>query len=117
LDKNLIKNPLDSHCRLEPGNFLGFTAEVYLMIYKPSSENPIEVAVKNIQNMRFGHNDIKREIALISDCRHPNIVSYIGYFKDAQFDSLNLVMEYMPGGNLHEYLLERSNVIFDIFKT
>uniref|UniRef100_A0A914DBF3 receptor protein-tyrosine kinase n=1 Tax=Acrobeloides nanus TaxID=290746 RepID=A0A914DBF3_9BILA len=87
----------------------GFSAVVYLMSYRPTSRSEIQVAVKNIHNINFDIDDALREMELISNCEHPNIVSFIGYFKDANFDSLHLVTEYMPGGNLHTYLREPAN--------
>lgn len=80
------------------------------MSYRPDGRNDIQVAVKNIHSVCFDIDDALREIRLISDCNHPNIVAFIGYFKDPKFDSLHLVTEYMPGGNLHDYLRDPSNV-------
>lgn len=80
------------------------------MSYRPSGKNEIQVAVKSIQNIYFDTDDALREIKLISDCQHQNIVSFIGYFKDPKFESLHLVTEYMPGGNLHNYLRDPLNV-------
>jgi serine/threonine protein kinase len=63
------------------------------------------VAVKEILN-----GDI-REIKLISQLQHPNIVEYYGYYRAE--NKICLVMEFLGGGELHKYLINMDNVGFD----
>uniref|UniRef100_A0A914DEX7 receptor protein-tyrosine kinase n=1 Tax=Acrobeloides nanus TaxID=290746 RepID=A0A914DEX7_9BILA len=87
----------------------GFSSVVQLMSYQPPGHNEIQVAVKNIHNMRFETEDSLREMNLISECEHKNIVKFIGYFTDDFHGNFHLVTEFMPGGDLHSYLCNESN--------
>ena len=49
-----------------------------------------------------------REIELISGCKHPNIVEYVGHFQNLR--GIHIVTEYMAGGDLHEFLINGDNV-------
>ena len=81
------------------------------MSYQPPGQNEILVAVKNIYSMRFETEDSLREMNLISECEHKNIVKFIGYFTDLS-ENFHLATEFMPGGDLHSYLRDESNVFF-----
>jgi len=65
-----------------------------------------------IENQNFGVQDFVHEIRLISSCSHDNIVRFLGYYSDDHHAmcSVNLVMEYMKGGPLDEFLKNDSNV-------
>eukprot|EP01120_Amphizonella_sp_Union-15-10_P017542 TRINITY_DN9773_c0_g1_i1.p1 TRINITY_DN9773_c0_g1~~TRINITY_DN9773_c0_g1_i1.p1 ORF type:complete len:354 (-),score=61.80 TRINITY_DN9773_c0_g1_i1:162-1223(-) len=79
----------------------------------------ITVAVKKIDKKSMLERDyeaelvfLKREIALMKACRHPNIVTFIGTVDKSQSDKdTQLVMEYMPKGDLRAYLSNPSNVL------
>ncbi len=45
---------------------------------------------------------IKKEIEVMKMCKHPNIVRLVDLFESA--DSFYLVLEYMGGGDLFDYL-------------
>ncbi|KLU83544.1 STE/STE11 protein kinase [Magnaporthiopsis poae ATCC 64411] len=45
---------------------------------------------------------LKREISLLRDLRHPNIVQYLGCGSSAE--SLNIFLEYVPGGSVQTML-------------
>ena len=48
---------------------------------------------------------IKREIEVMKMCKHPNIVRLVDLFENA--DHFFLVLEYMGGGDLFDYLKAR----------
>ncbi|KAL9083296.1 MAG: hypothetical protein Q9159_005859 [Coniocarpon cinnabarinum] len=47
---------------------------------------------------------LKREIALLRDLKHPNIVQYLGSQSDG--NTLNIFLEYVPGGSIAKMLVE-----------
>lgn len=57
------------------------------------------VAVKDIDKMESA--DI-RELELIGQCQHPNIVQCFGCYEDNT--NLSIIMEYLSGGDLQKYL-------------
>lgn len=48
---------------------------------------------------------LKNEIKLHSQLVHPNIVRFFGMFEDG--DDIYLIMEYMNGGTLFDFLNEK----------
>ena len=51
------------------------------------------------------------EVKVLSMLQHPNIIAYYDNFVDQK--SLMIVMEYAPGGTLHEFIQERNSVLLD----
>ena len=51
------------------------------------------------------------EVKVLSMLQHPNIIAYYDNFVDEK--SLMIVMEYAPGGTLHEFIQERNGVLLD----
>ncbi len=51
---------------------------------------------------------LKDEIMIHSALDHPNIVRFFGYFEDG--DDFYLVIEYMNGGTLFDYLADRDRL-------
>jgi serine/threonine protein kinase len=49
---------------------------------------------------------IKREIEVMKMCKHPNIVRLVDLFENSE--TFFLVLEYMGGGDLFDYLKTRS---------
>ena len=47
---------------------------------------------------------LKREIALLRDLKHPNIVQYLG--SQSETDTLNIFLEYVPGGSIAKMLVD-----------
>jgi serine/threonine protein kinase len=77
---------------------LGNFGTVYLYQHKNAPHDV--VAVKEITNLI--------EMKLISQCQHPNVVEYFGYFlKQGMY---YIVMEYMDGRDFHNYLINTHNV-------
>jgi len=47
--------------------------------------------------------DLKKEIEIMRELHHPNVVQFLGYSVENEFA---IVMEYLPGGSLESYILE-----------
>jgi calcium/calmodulin-dependent protein kinase I len=65
-----------------------------------------EVAVKIINTQEMGENDLQylfKEIQILSEVSHPNIVKLIEVFEDSNF---YLVFELMKGGTLSEIVAD-----------
>ncbi|CAL8348592.1 unnamed protein product [Gadus morhua 'NCC'] len=62
------------------------------------------VAVKNIKNDTMEFGELLKEAALMKEVKHPNLVQLLGVCTlETPF---SIVMEYMPNGNLQDYLRE-----------
>jgi mitogen-activated protein kinase kinase kinase len=62
----------------------------------PGASNPNDTRKKGMIEA------LKREISLLRDLRHPNIVQYLGCGSSAEF--LNIFLEYVPGGSVQTML-------------
>uniref|UniRef100_A0A914Z7U9 receptor protein-tyrosine kinase n=1 Tax=Panagrolaimus superbus TaxID=310955 RepID=A0A914Z7U9_9BILA len=68
----------------------------------------IQVAIKTARSdssMQF--EDFKKEIQIMKNCKHENIVKFIGWTHE--LDSIYIVTEFMGGGNVHSYLKDGQN--------
>ncbi|KAL1868433.1 hypothetical protein VTK73DRAFT_3672 [Phialemonium thermophilum] len=84
---------------------------VYLALHAVTGEL---LAVKQVETPAPGANGqndarkksmieaLKREISLLRDLRHPNIVQYLGCGSSAEY--LNIFLEYVPGGSVQTML-------------
>ncbi|KAI0480642.1 kinase-like domain-containing protein [Xylariaceae sp. FL0804] len=84
---------------------------VYLALHAVTAEL---LAVKQVQAPSPGSNSqtdarkksmieaLKREIGLLRDLRHPNIVQYLGCSSSTEY--LNIFLEYVPGGSVQTML-------------
>jgi hypothetical protein len=75
---------------------------VKLGVHKKSKE---KVAIKIIKKESMSNSDIelvKGEIDIMKLCRHPNIVQLYDHFENA--DYIFIIMEYLKGGDLEQYL-------------
>ncbi|GAB1320148.1 ATP binding [Madurella fahalii] len=84
---------------------------VYLALHAVTGEL---LAVKQVETPSPGTNSqsdsrkksmieaLKREISLLRDLRHPNIVQYLGCGSSAEY--LNIFLEYVPGGSVQTML-------------
>ncbi|KAK4169264.1 hypothetical protein QBC43DRAFT_59361 [Cladorrhinum sp. PSN259] len=84
---------------------------VYLALHAVTGEL---LAVKQVETPSPGANSqsdarkksmieaLKREISLLRDLRHPNIVQYLGCGSSAEY--LNIFLEYVPGGSVQTML-------------
>ncbi|MDA4133388.1 MAG: protein kinase, partial [Thaumarchaeota archaeon] len=89
----------------------GSFGSVYLALHAVTGEL---LAVKQVETPAPGANSqnesrkksmieaLKREISLLRDLRHPNIVQYLGCGSSA--DYLNIFLEYVPGGSVQTML-------------
>ena len=89
----------------------GSFGSVYLALHAVTGEL---LAVKQVEAPAPGANSqndtrkksmieaLKREISLLRDLRHPNIVQYLGCSSSA--DYLNIFLEYVPGGSVQTML-------------
>lgn len=81
----------------------GTTATVFLAMYKGQ-----QVAVKEIRSVQEGRIDastlqaVQRELRVLSQVAHPNILRFIGLVSDCF--RLRFVLEYCSGGSLFELL-------------
>ncbi|GAM29256.1 hypothetical protein SAMD00019534_124320 [Acytostelium subglobosum LB1] len=77
-----------------------------------------EVAIKKIrpgEHQRELEKYLKREIAVLKNIQHPNIVQFIGVYYEKTDHNMTfltnqtwIVTEYVPGGNLHEKIKDVS---------
>ena len=89
----------------------GSFGSVYLALHAVTGEL---LAVKQVEAPAPGANSqndnrkksmidaLKREISLLRELRHPNIVQYLGCSSSA--DKLNIFLEYVPGGSVQTML-------------
>lgn len=89
----------------------GSFGSVYLALHAVTGEL---LAVKQVEAPAPGANSqndtrkksmieaLKREISLLRDLRHPNIVQYLGC--SSSVDYLNIFLEYVPGGSVQTML-------------
>jgi len=89
----------------------GSFGSVYLALHAVTGEL---LAVKQVETPSPGANSqndsrkksmieaLKREISLLRDLRHPNIVQYLGCGSSAEY--LNIFLEYVPGGSVQTML-------------
>lgn len=69
------------------------------------------VAVKqiSINNSEANYESILREIQVLSKISHPNIVKYYKYYEEN--DRIYIIMEYLEGGTLKEFINDKKNEI------
>ncbi|KAL2019533.1 hypothetical protein VTK56DRAFT_9567 [Thermocarpiscus australiensis] len=89
----------------------GSFGSVYLALHAVTGEL---LAVKQVETPSPGANSqsdarkksmieaLKREISLLRDLKHPNIVQYLGCGSSAEY--LNIFLEYVPGGSVQTML-------------
>ncbi|XP_033220235.1 tyrosine-protein kinase transmembrane receptor Ror isoform X2 [Belonocnema kinseyi] len=72
------------------------------------SENPIYVAIKTLKENASlkTQNDFRREVCLMTDLRHPNIICLLGVL--LQGEPMCMLFEYMTQGDLHQFLVGHS---------
>ncbi|WVQ74036.1 hypothetical protein IAR50_003617 [Cryptococcus sp. DSM 104548] len=86
-------------CKLGSGSFGSVYQGSYL---------DIDIAVKEIlpSNEYDAHKYFEREWRIMRECRHPNIVLFLGLCQAPEHDGrVFIVSEYVPCGNLRQYIL------------
>ncbi|KAF8016594.1 hypothetical protein BT93_H1958 [Corymbia citriodora subsp. variegata] len=91
---------------LNPTKFIG--QGIAGKVYRGILSNGQHVAIKHI--ISEGHTDTYvREVASLSDVRHPNLVALLGYCENE--DECFLVYELCDNGNLSEWLFGKDKVL------
>ncbi len=64
-------------------------------------------AIKSIRKSKVGKVDVlKREVALLQECDHPNIIKLIEVHEDQKY--LHLITELCTGGELFDRIIEKT---------
>lgn len=73
-------------------------------IYLGMSDDGVQVAIKRIPRLHRGikEEEMVSEVCTCAKLRHPNIVPYISCCVTQSY--LAIIMEYMPGGSLHDII-------------
>ncbi|XP_061594707.1 tyrosine-protein kinase JAK1 [Cololabis saira] len=90
----------------------GHFGKVELCRYDPRGDRTGEmVAVKSLkpESRKEQSNNLSREIDILKDLYHENIVKYKGICKEEDGQASKLIMEYLPLGSLKEYLPRNKN--------
>ena len=70
-------------------------------------ETNIWYAIKSIRKSKVGKVDVlKREVALLKECDHPNIIKLIEVHEDQKY--LHLITELCTGGELFDRIIEKT---------
>ena len=91
-------------CKLGNGSF----GKVY-KAKEINTEKIVAVKQISINNSQLNYGLILKEINVLSNISHPNIVKYYKYYEEN--DRIYIIMEYLEGGTLKEYIEEKKNKI------
>jgi len=70
-------------------------------------ETKVWYAIKSIRKSKVGKVDVlKREVALLQECNHPNIIQLVEVHEDKKY--LHLVTELCTGGELFDRIIEKT---------
>ena len=69
------------------------------------------VAIKQIKIDSHNKNLVLKEIDVLKKVEHPNIVNYFNFLKEDNY--IFIIMEFLEGGTLKEYIQENSNNIIE----
>lgn len=74
---------------------------------KNSSHQRVAIKIINKKKMKAEELELQRnEIQILKRCNHPNVIRLIDYFET--IEQIFLVLEYLDGGDLFDYLKERN---------
>ncbi|KAM6456304.1 tyrosine-protein kinase JAK1 isoform 2-T3 [Liasis olivaceus] len=93
----------------------GHFGKVELCRYDPEGDNTGEqVAVKSLKPDCGGNHiaDLKKEIEILRNLYHENIVKYKGICTEDGGNGIKLIMEFLPSGSLKDYLPRNKTKIF-----
>ncbi|KAG1172393.1 hypothetical protein G6F70_006506 [Rhizopus microsporus] len=90
----------------------GASGRVKLGVHKNTGE---QVAIKIISKTHLAGNPaiekaVRREIAIMKLINHPNVMSLIDVIDDPASSDLYLILEYVEGGELFEYLVSKGRL-------
>ena len=91
-------------CKLGIGSF----GKVY-KAKEIDTEKIVAVKQISINNSVLNHESILKEINVLSNISHPNIVKYYKYYEEN--DRIYIIMEYLEGGTLKEFINDEKNKI------
>jgi serine/threonine protein kinase len=74
-----------------------------------STEKIVAVKILNIRNSKIKKENIIKEVNLLKNLNHPNIVKFLDFYEEA--DKIYIVMEYYEGGTLKQYIQDNQNKI------
>lgn len=70
-------------------------------------ETKVAYAVKSIRKSKVGKIEVlKREVALLKECEHPNIINLVDVHEDQKY--LHLITELCTGGELFDRIIEKT---------
>ncbi|KAL3101520.1 hypothetical protein niasHT_025834 [Heterodera trifolii] len=84
-------------------------SRVYFARYRFSATAHRSAVVKVPSKDAFRVQAIIAETRINAQLRHPRVVEYVGFYRDA-FDDIRIVSEFMGGGDLHTFLVDKRNV-------
>ncbi|TVU40283.1 hypothetical protein EJB05_13739, partial [Eragrostis curvula] len=75
--------------------------------YRAEIAPGVIVAIKRLTiGKQHGDKEFQAEVRILGQCRHPNLVTLLGYhISDAE---MFLIYNYLPGGNLERFIQERT---------
>jgi len=77
-------------------------------------ETEVWYAIKSIRKSKVGKVDVlKREVALLKECDHPNIIELVGVHEDKKY--LHLITELCTGGELFDRIIEKTQSVEGCF--
>ena len=85
--------------------------KVFLVLRKTDES---QVVIKQIPVDDLGKEErfsALNEVKVLAMLKHPNIIAYYDNFVEEK--SLMIVMEYAPGGTLHDFIQERNGLLLD----
>uniref|UniRef100_A0A914I6D9 Protein kinase domain-containing protein n=1 Tax=Globodera rostochiensis TaxID=31243 RepID=A0A914I6D9_GLORO len=107
LAKNELNNTLID---IEHLIYSGPNSRVYFARYRFSPTAYRSVVAKVPSCDAFHLSNIVGETRINAQLRHPRVVEYVGFYRDA-FDDVRIVSEFMAGGDLHSFLVDKQNKI------
>lgn len=106
---------LPSNCFQSHYNILEYLGEgSFGKVFKAreiSTGRILAVKKMSINHSEKKYSNIIKEINLLKHLDHPNIVKYYDYFEEE--DYIYLMMEYLEGGTLRQYMKEKTNITED----
>ncbi|XP_004237222.3 probable LRR receptor-like serine/threonine-protein kinase RPK1 [Solanum lycopersicum] len=80
--------------------------------YRVEISSELTLAVKRLLTETVdGTIQFEAEIQTLGSINHPNLITLIGYYRSAT--DMFLVYNFLPGGNLEKYILERASRVFN----
>ncbi|KAI8374779.1 kinase-like domain-containing protein [Blakeslea trispora] len=122
-DRRRSSGALSTHSQYKPKKYIGdyvvgktlgkgASGRVKLGVHKHTGE---QVAIKIISKTHLAANPaiekaVRREIAIMKLIHHPNVMSLIDVIDDPSSPDLYLILEYVQGGELFEYLVSKGRL-------